>query len=120
MRIKGLVQAGDGRGRQLGFPTANLAGGDASPAGGVYVGWAFLEGRRLGALVNVGTRPTFAGTEKRTEVHLLDFVGDLYGKELEIDFIKRLRDEQRFGSVQALKDQLAQDLKRARAILEEE
>lgn len=104
----------------MGFPTANVAGGEVGVEQGVYVGWAIVDGRRWPALINVGTRPTFDGKEKRTEVHLLDFSGDLYGKELEIDFFKRLRDEKRFASVQALKDQLAQDLKTARAILEEE
>jgi riboflavin kinase/FMN adenylyltransferase len=119
--IRGGVERGDQVGRRIGFPTANLATpGLALPPNGVYAGWA-PHGQRL-AVINVGCRPTLLrepGTP-RVEVHLLDFEGDLYGAELEVELHRRLRAEQRFPSMEALRDQIARDARAAREILSAE
>jgi riboflavin kinase/FMN adenylyltransferase len=117
--IEGTVVKGDGRGRPLGFPTANLAvwSEQLIPANGVYAGWATVKGARYRAVTNVGTRPTFDGQDVRVEPHLLDFDGDLYGALLRLTFEARLRSEQKFDGVGALRAQLAQDVENARAVL---
>jgi len=129
--IRGLVVQGDQRGRQLGFPTANLdSENEILPREGVYVGEArFLEaepvaGRGRGdrdrypAVVNIGRRPTFdRGEQVLVEAHLLDFEGELYGRRIEIAFFHRLRDEKRFSNVEALKKQIARDVEAARNVL---
>lgn len=117
--IEGTVIAGDGRGKQLGFPTANLAvwSEQLIPANGVYAGWATVKGARYRAVTNIGTRPTFGGQEVRVEPHLLDFGGDLYGAMLRLTFEARLRPEQKFDGIGALRAQLAQDVENARAVL---
>ena len=109
--LEGRVVKGDGRGRQLGFPTANLETGPLIlPKGGVYAGFCKVEGGAYSAAVNVGTRPTVDGSRVVAEAHLVGFSGDLYGKVLSVDLLKRIRDERRFGSVDALKAQIARDL----------
>jgi len=116
--LDGVVVAGDGRGRQLGFPTANLmTRKELLPAPGVYA-VRVRHGRRMyDAVVNLGQRPTFPGAGSTLEIHLLDFSGDLYAKRLRLYFIERLRDEQRFPSVTALQSAIRADINRARAIL---
>jgi riboflavin kinase / FMN adenylyltransferase len=122
--LEGTVVGGDRRGRELGFPTANLEFGyaPALPAIGVYAGWAALDGPGGAldrpSLVSVGTRPTFhpAG-EVLTEVHLLDFDGDLYGIELGVELVARLRDERRFDGVAELVSQMRRDADEGRAAL---
>jgi riboflavin kinase/FMN adenylyltransferase len=116
--LDGAVVGGDGRGRQLGFPTANLVTAkELLPAPGVYA-VRVRHGRRLyDAVVNLGQRPTFAGAGPSLEIHLLDFAGDLYGQRLRLYFIDRLRDEQRFPSVTALQAAIRADIAGARAIL---
>jgi riboflavin kinase/FMN adenylyltransferase len=113
--ITGAVTSGAGRGRTLGFPTANI---DPSRpplvARGVYLGRVMIDGRPQAAVVNVGVRPTFGETVLAVEAHLLDFEGDLYGKTVRLDFLDRLRDEMRFSSVEALKAQVARDIAAAR------
>jgi len=120
-RINGEVIPGDGRGHLIGIPTANLKVWmeRAIPKAGVYVCRVLLDGEILGAVTNVGIRPTFETklVPARIEVYILDFEKDLYGKNISLDFITRLRDEQRFVSAQALVDQIHYDIKLARKIL---
>lgn len=118
-RLLGTVARGDGRGRGLGFPTANCAAcANLIPGAGVYACWAEVAGVRHGAAVNIGRLPTIAADRPLTvEAHLLDYAGDCYDQPLALDFIARLRDEQRFASLDALKHQLAQDVDAARAHL---
>jgi riboflavin kinase/FMN adenylyltransferase len=113
--IAGTVSPGAGRGRTLGFPTANIVSSLAVlVALGVYRGRLHLNGQTYSAVVNVGVRPTFGETTLAVEAHLLDFTGDLYGRQVRLEFLERLRDEMRFPSVEALKDQVARDIAAAR------
>jgi len=120
-RINGEVVAGDGRGRTIGIPTANLDIWPERllPKSGVYACLACVDGQTRRAVVNIGVRPTFENQEAlpRLEAHLLDYAGDLYGKDLAISFVARLRDEQRFSSVQALVAQIHGDIRKAKTIL---
>ncbi|UCC65325.1 MAG: bifunctional riboflavin kinase/FAD synthetase, partial [Anaerolineae bacterium] len=119
-RLRGEVVLGDRRGHTIGFPTANLALVEehAIPARGVYAAWARVgERQRVPSVVNVGIRPTFDTTERTVvEAHLLDFDADLYGQQLTLDFIARLRGEQRFDGVAELVAQVGRDIERARRI----
>lgn len=128
-RAVGKVVEGDKRGREIGFPTANLAtDGAMLPPNGVYAAWATLSGEegRVPAVVNIGVRPTFNAEADEdaplppptVEAHLLGFNGDLYGKPLAVDFVERIRPETRFESVQLLKRQIARDVREAKRILE--
>lgn len=113
----GTVVRGDGRGATLGFPTANVAVQAAvMPPDGVYAVEAILDGRVFPAVANLGSRPTF-GKGQALEVHLLDFTGDLYGRELEVTWKHRLRDVRTFADVAELKAQIAQDIAAARQCL---
>ena len=120
-RISGEVVPGDGRGSTIGIPTANLStwSARAIPASGVYVCQALVDGEAQGAVTNIGIRPTFDPKSDltRVEAHLLDFNKLIYGKVIQLDFIARLRDEQRFPDIQTLVDQINQDIYRARNIL---
>jgi riboflavin kinase/FMN adenylyltransferase len=114
--IRGEVVRGAGRGRTLGFPTANVRTERAlGLPPGVYVCDVLRGSLRHLAVVNVGIRPTFGETELAVEAHLLDFTGDLYGQRVTLIFRRRLRDEQKFPSVEALKEQIALDVASARA-----
>lgn len=119
--LVGPVVAGDGRGRGLGIPTANLAPeNEILPAHGVYAGFAREVGQdvRRPAVVNVGLRPTFgAAGGLRVEAHLLDFEGDLYGRRLELELVHRIRGEQRFAGVEALVARIRGDVDEARRVL---
>ncbi|MEI8289400.1 MAG: bifunctional riboflavin kinase/FAD synthetase [Verrucomicrobiota bacterium] len=115
--ICGRIVAGDRLGRQLGFPTANL---DTThlvlPPNGVYAGSTRFNGQFYPVALNIGTRPTVAADPQlRVEAHLLDFDGDLYQAELEVEIGSKLRNEQRFDSPEALKEQIARDLAAVRA-----
>ena len=117
--ISGRVIAGDGVGRQLGFPTANLdATGLVLPPNGVYAGFATLEKKSFRVALNIGLRPTVASAkpELRVEAHLLDFNGDVYGAELEVEIGEKLRDERKFGSLAELREQIARDVATARVL----
>ncbi|HTS19466.1 MAG TPA: bifunctional riboflavin kinase/FAD synthetase [Verrucomicrobiae bacterium] len=117
--ILGRVEPGDRRGRELGFPTANLNSRDeVLPPDGVYAVRAVIGSEQFSAVANVGMRPTFPGTEPRRvlEVHILDFARDLYGKTVEVVFLTKLRDERKFASVEALKAQIAVDIQAARRL----
>ncbi len=118
-RLRGRVVAGDGRGRLLGFPTANLSLEErlCLPGNGVYAVRCGLAAAQHTGVVNIGLRPTFDSGRRLVEVHLLDFQGDLYGQELAVDFVARLRDEVRFESVDALVAQIRNDVTRSRQIL---
>ena len=121
--LRGEVVAGDRRGRTLGYPTANIVpdGDQALPAHGVYACRATLDDRpeALAAAVNVGLRPTFAETRfgLLVEAYLLDFDGDLYGRQLSLSFGARLRGEERFESAEALVEQMARDVEHVRSCL---
>jgi riboflavin kinase/FMN adenylyltransferase len=111
--LVGLVVKGDRLGQQLGFPTANLdVSGLVLPPVGVYAARTTVNGRAYQSVLNLGFRPTLQNPapQLRVEVHLLDFDGDLYGQELEVTFFEKLRDEQRFPSVEALREQIARDV----------
>lgn len=118
-RIQGKVVPGEQRGRTLGFPTANLELPlfKLLPALGVYAGWAKIAGDCWPCVINIGERPSFGGRPVCVEVHLLDFSGDLYGKNLEIKLDLRLRAEMRFSDVSTLKAQIEQDVREARRAL---
>jgi len=120
--LSGDIVRGDGRGHGLGIPTANLSVWQERivPAVGVYATWAMIDGERHAAVTNIGVRPTFENEPvfARIETHLLDFDRDLYGQKLQLEFIEYLRREQRFPSIQALLDQIHQDIARTREVLE--
>ena len=118
-RIDGIVVRGAGRGKQLGYPTANVRSDRhvAVPADGIYAGWAVLRGERLPAAISVGTNPTFEGKERTVEAFILDFDEDIYGVELGVEFVERIRGMERFEQVQDLIDQMGRDVEKARRIL---
>ena len=120
-QLSGQVMPGEHIGHQLGFPTANLellSADKLIPAPGVYAVWATLEdGQRRAAMMNIGTRPTFEGKRQTLEVNILDFEGNLYGQQVTIAFVTRLREEQRFSSPEALVAQLKEDKEKVRKIL---
>jgi riboflavin kinase/FMN adenylyltransferase len=117
--LHGKVVAGSGRGGGLGFPTANLnvSDGQAVPPDGVYAGWAHINGEVYQSMTNVGLCPTFGDTGRTVEAYLLDYSGDLYGHELTVDFIAKLRDEKKFASEDELKAQVAKDVEKGKEIL---
>lgn len=118
--LAGQVIAGEKLGHQLGFPTANLdTVGLLLPPIGVYAAHADAGGVKFRAVVNIGSRPTVPQLTPQihVEVHLLDFAGDLYGQELEIAFVAKLRNEQKFASLDELKAQIVRDVAKARTIL---
>ncbi len=118
--LAGTVVRGDGLGRTLGFPTANLdTTGLVLPPNGVYAALARIDNETYQAAVNIGCRPTVhPGAEVRTvEAHLLDASGDFYGKHIELEFVGRLRDEKTFPSIEVLKSQIAADVAQARRLL---
>ncbi|MBK8100809.1 MAG: riboflavin biosynthesis protein RibF [Planctomycetes bacterium] len=114
----GEVLRGDGRGRGLGFPTANIAPQTpVLPPHGVYAVEVILDGNVLRGVANLGVRPTFAGRDAVLEVHLFDYQGNLYGRELEVCFVVFLRGERRFADADELRTQIALDVVRARQAL---
>ena len=116
--VRGVVEKGDQRGRELGYPTANVAvpADILLPAPGIYAGWY---GAEHGAAISVGRRPTFYDRESPVvlEAYLLDFSGDLYGQAARVSFLSRLRDEERYDSVEELVGQMALDVEATRAAL---
>jgi riboflavin kinase/FMN adenylyltransferase len=122
-RLEGIVVRGDGRGHELGFPTANLSTPryTAVPSDGVYAcRFTLLSGggqRSLQAAVSVGTNPTFSGRERRIEAYVLDVDEDFYGQRVGLDFVARLREMEKFDSVEALIDQMHDDVRLARELL---
>jgi riboflavin kinase / FMN adenylyltransferase len=126
-RVSGTVVHGDHRGRELGYPTANLGPvvSGLVPADGVYAGWLLRPGLSPGhpdstmpAAVSIGTNPTFDGTSRRVEAYVLDRTDlDLYGEDVALEFVERLRPTERYDSVEALLEQMAQDVERCRTVL---
>ena len=123
-RVRGIVVVGDQRGRHLGFPTANLpvASDFAVPADGVYAGWLTRlddpNAERMPAAISVGTNPTFAGVERRVETYVLDRDDlRLYGVEIAVEFVKQLRGQMKFESVDALIAQMNADVAQTRTVL---
>ncbi|WP_241384288.1 bifunctional riboflavin kinase/FAD synthetase [Rhodococcus sp. CH91] len=129
-RVEGVVVHGDGRGRGLGFPTANVAPPiyAAIPADGVYAAWftvldsgspveGMTAGQRYRAAVSVGTNPTFSGRKRTVEAFVLDEKADLYGQHVAVDFVERLRGMEKFDSVEALISAMHRDADRAREVL---
>ena len=129
-RVEGVVVRGDGRGRVLGFPTANVAPPmySAIPADGVYAAWftvlghgpvvgTVTPGERYQAAVSVGTNPTFSGRTRTVEAYVLDTAADLYGQHVAVDFVARLRGQEKFDSVADLVTAMERDTDRARNLL---
>jgi riboflavin kinase/FMN adenylyltransferase len=126
-RVSGTVVHGDHRGRELGFPTANLSPDHAGlvPSDGVYAGWLVrldrepgAADRTLPAAISIGTNPTFDGHQRRVEAYVLDRTDlDLYGESVAMDFVSHLRPTLRFDSIEALIDQMREDVARCREIL---
>jgi riboflavin kinase / FMN adenylyltransferase len=116
--LRGEVVVGDRRGRSIGFPTANvLPHTDAViPARGVYAGFLRFGEKEYAACTNVGVAPTFGRAESRVEAYLLDFEGDLYGRVVDVSFLKRIREERRFSGVDELIGQIRRDVEEARII----
>jgi riboflavin kinase/FMN adenylyltransferase len=117
--IGGHVVRGNRLGRDLGYPTANLRFGGKAPAlSGIFAARVHgVAAQPLPAVASFGTRPTVAGTEPLLEAHLFDFDGDLYGRQIEVEFVARLRDELKFDGLPALVAQMHRDAEQARAIL---
>jgi len=116
--LRGEVVVGDRRGRSIGFPTANVLPDPALvvPARGVYAGFVYVGKECYAACTNVGVAPTFERRESRVEAYLLDFEGDLYGRVVDVSFVRRIRPEKRFGGIEELKEQIARDVDEARRI----
>ncbi len=129
-RVEGVVVHGDGRGKQLGFPTANVAPPmhAAIPADGVYAGWftvlgpgptigTVTPGERAMAAISVGTNPTFSGRARTVEAYVLDGEADLYGQHVAVDFVEHIRGQRKFESVDELVESMGRDVETARKIL---
>jgi len=119
--LQGPVIHGDGRGRKFEIPTANIdyPKDKVIPANGIYAAWAWMDGRKYMSAVNIGTNPTFT-PDKQTpnlEAYILDFNRDIYGKDVKIEFVVRLRDELKFDSVKTLVEQIQKDVAKVREVL---
>ncbi|QNP65605.1 bifunctional riboflavin kinase/FAD synthetase [Streptomyces genisteinicus] len=118
-RVEGVVVRGAQRGRELGFPTANVETlpHTAVPADGVYAGWLTADGERMPAAISVGTNPQFDGTERTVEAYAIDRVGlELYGLHVTVDFLAYVRGQQKFDSIEALLVAMGEDVKRCREL----
>ena len=112
--VDGTIVEGRGRGREIGFPTANMrTENELVPPHGVYATTITIDGIVRAALTNIGVRPTFGESEVAIETHVLDYSGDLYGRRVRLSFVQRLRDERRFPDVDALRAQIEADQRRA-------
>jgi len=119
--LSGTVVVGDQRGRTLGFPTANIDVDDQLllPGDGIYATWAIIDGKRHQAATSIGIRPTFGLTQRLVEVFIMDFSDDLYGKTVGVEFIKKVRDQEKFDGLDALIKQINQDVDDCRQVLDE-
>lgn len=122
--IRGIVVHGEGRGKRIHYPTANIdyPKHKAIPSNGIYACWGYLEGKRYMVATNVGFNPTFTPERQipSVEAYLLDFDRDIYNEKLKLEFVARLRDEQKFESVEALIQKIGEDVERTQAILEKD
>ena len=110
-RLEGIVTKGSQRGREIGFPTANLESVPCLiPAHGVYAGWTDIEGQGYQAALNIGPNPTFGEKAAKVEVHIIGWSGSIYGERLKVTLLSRIRDVRRFESISALRQQLQQDI----------
>lgn len=118
-KLKGTVVSGDRRGRTLGFPTANLDVSKemAVPGNSIYATWAYVDGIRYMSSTSIGTRPTFGRNKKTIEAHLIGFEGDLYGEELCLEFVDRLRPEEKYEDIKELLLQIERDVTKTKKIL---
>jgi riboflavin kinase/FMN adenylyltransferase len=121
--LHGPVIHGDARGRTINVPTANIGYSHDKmiPANGIYACWAYLQGRKYQAAVNIGVNPTFTPEKQipNVEAHLLDFRGEIYGEDVKLEFVARLRNELKFDSVDTLLDQIWKDIEQTRNLLKE-
>ena len=117
--LTGTVVKGKGRGGPLGFPTANVEAPAemASPGDGIYATWAHTTDGSFMAATSIGIRPTFDEVDRTIEAFVLDFEGDLYGEKIKLEFVRKLRDELKFDSIEALQEQVARDVEETRAAL---
>jgi riboflavin kinase/FMN adenylyltransferase len=117
--LAGKVITSDKRGRVLGFPTANLdtKPQQALPGNGIYATITQVDGKQFSSATNIGTRPTFGKGKRMVETHLLNYKGNLYGKEIRVEFVQKLRDEKRFASSEELKVQIEKDITDTEAVL---
>ena len=117
--MSGLVIAGDGRGRKLGFPTANLKTDDRMtiPKDGIYATLAYVDGARYYSATSIGVNPTFGNNSRTVETYLMKFDGNLYGKQIKLEFTKRIRDQQSFDSANTLRIQMEKDVQNTAEIL---
>ena len=121
--IKGEVIKGDGIGKKLDFPTANIKIQNEDkilPSDGVYAGYAIISDKKFIGMINIGKRPTVEGKERRVEMNIFDYNDMLYGKEMKISFIKRIRDERKFKNLDDLSKQLKKDKLETIKIIENE
>ena len=121
--LHGPVINGDQRGRTIDVPTANIEYSQDKmiPANGIYACWAYLNDQKYYAAMNVGFNPTFTPDKKtaNVEAHLLDFKREIYGEDLQLEYVARLRDELRFDSVDALLEQIWKDIHETKRILKD-
>ena len=117
--INGEVIKGFGRGEPMGFPTANIKSAPEIivPGDGIYATWATVEGQRYMSATSIGIRPTFDASDRTVETFIMDFNGKLYGKQLGLDFVSRIRNEIKFPSIEDLKNQMSQDIEETKKIL---
>ena len=120
--LSGVVVLGDQRGRTLGFPTANLDidSNLLLPGDGIYATWAVIDGTRHQSATSIGIRPTFDLTQRLVEVFVMDFSADLYGKTVDVEFIKKVRDQEKFDGLDALVKQINQDVDDCRQVLDQD
>jgi riboflavin kinase/FMN adenylyltransferase len=118
--VEGNVKEGERRGRELGFPTANLdTDWELLPKNGVYITWAEVNEKKFKSITNVGTRPTFGKNQLLVETHIINFNDDIYGNTIRVSFIDRLRDEKRFANVESLIAQISTDVESAKKVFAE-
>ncbi len=120
--ITGVIVGGERLGREMGFPTANIEPHhEAIPPDGIYAVWVEVAGMRKPGTLNIGYRPTVSSGKRRTiEVHIMDFYHDVYGEQIEVTFVEKLREEKKCPSMEALTDQIKKDVEKARHILVEQ
>lgn len=116
--VEGVVIGGNQLGRKLGFPTANIAlSEDFAVENGVYASKAYVDGKAYAAMTNVGVRPSVDGSKRLLETHLFGFEGVLYGLTLRVELIEKIRDEQKFSSVEELRSQIAKDFNKIKELM---